>query len=351
MNNQHIQKAGLRLAVIGLGRWGPNHIRVFNAIKDCAVIAAADTVATSRDRITSMFPDITCANNYEEILARPDIDAVVVATPTSTHYKIVKAALLAGKHVLCEKPITNASRDAWELAKLAQQKKLQLMVGHVFLFNAGIEYLASAIRQNQVGPLYYLDAVRINLGPFRKDVNAAWDLASHDIYIFNEILQSRPLWVSATGASYLQKDVEDISFLTLQYPNNILGHIHVSWLDPKKVRSITVVGEKKMMTWDEFGSPGPIMIYDRSVVKDTSYNTFGEFQLLTREGDVVVPRISMQEPLALQAKTFFQRCTGHPTAGDARGTATQAAEVVDILSAASQSLKEKGRAVEVAYGD
>lgn len=341
----------LNLAVIGLGRWGPNHVRNFDAVPGCRVVAAVDPVEATRQRIHAMFPHIECRADYREILAREDVQAVVVATPTATHFEIVRAALQAGKHVLCEKPLTNRSAEAWDLARLAEEKSRVLMVGHVFLFNAGVAYLAQALQKQVAGRPYYVNAVRTNLGPFRYDVNAAWDLASHDIYIFNHLLGQRPSGVSAVGGSYLNPPIEDIVFLTLHYADGLIGHIHVSWLDPKKVRTLTVVGEKKMITWDEFGVPGPIMIYDRSVVRDTNYNTFGEFQLLAREGDVMLPRVPMTEPLAAQARFFVDRCLGKVPETDQRGSARQGAEVVDVLEAAAQSLAARGARIDITYSE
>jgi predicted dehydrogenase len=339
----------LYLAVIGLGRWGPNHIRNFAALPDATVVAACDPAPAARERAASLLRDGKFYAEVEPVLRRPDVEAVVVATPTNTHYRVVRDALEAGKHVLCEKPLAASSREAWELAKLADDRKLVLMVGHVFLYNAGLEAVFQAVRDQIAGGLYYLSAVRTNLGPFRYDVNAGWDLASHDIYIFNHLLGARPTWVSAVGGSYLNRPVEDIVFITLQYPSGVLGHIHVSWLDPKKVRTLTAVGEKKMITWDEFGVPGPVMIYDRTVAREPRYDTFGEFQLLAREGDVVVPRVRMQEPLAAQARAFVGRCRG--ATDDLRGHARQGAEAVDVLEAMARSLREDGRRVEIVYGD
>ena len=341
----------LNLAVIGLGRWGPNHVRNFESVPGCRVVAAADPVEASRKRILAVYPHVQGVADYREVLARNDVNAVVVATPTATHFQIVRDALLAGKHVLCEKPLTNKSPEAWALVRLAEEKGLVLMVGHVFLFNGGVVYLADALKKQMTGRPYYVTAVRTNLGPFRYDVNAAWDLASHDIYIFNHLLGQRPLGITAVGGSYLTPHVEDIVFLTLHYPEGVLGHIHVSWLDPKKVRTLTVVGEKKMITWDEFGQPGPIMIHDRSVVRDPNYNTFGEFQLLAREGDVVVPRVPLAEPLAAQARHFASLCAGAIPAEDQRGRPRQGAEVVDILEASARSLAARGAQVDVVYGD
>lgn len=341
---------GLNLAVIGLGRWGPNHVRNFEAMAGCRVVAGADPSEASRKRIAQGFPRVEVAADYQAVLARPDVHAVVVATPTASHVEIVQAALQAGKHVLCEKPLTHRSSGAWALTRLARQQGRVLMVGHVFLFNAGVAYLTQSLRDQVAGKPYYVSAVRTNLGPFRYDVNAAWDLASHDVYIFNHLLNRRPVGVTAVGASYLNPPVEDIVFITLHYPDGILGHIHVSWLDPKKVRTLTVVGEKKMITWDEFGVPGPIMIHDRSVVRDTNYSTFGEFQLLAREGDVVVPRVALAEPLAAQARHFVALCEGTVPPDDRRGQAEQGAEVVDILEAVSQSLAARGARIDVSYG-
>lgn len=338
----------LRIGAIGLGRWGPNHVRNFSALRDCRVTAVADPLDTCLQRVRESYREVACLADYRALLARDDVDAVVVATPTHTHAEVVRAALEAGKHVLCEKPLTQLSETSWELVRLAESRDRVLMVGHVFLFNAAIEYMAQALAEQAAGPMYYLNATRTNLGPFRYDVNAAWDLASHDIYIFNHLLRARPVWVSAVGESFLNRPIEDIVFLTLQYPGGVLGHIHVSWLDPKKVRTITAVGERKMITWDEFGVPGPVMIYDRSVAREPRYDSYGDFQLLAREGDVVMPRIRVQEPLAAQARVFVQRCLKGDE--DGRGVARQGAEVVDVLEAATRSLKEQGKRMEIVYG-
>ncbi|MFT5122460.1 MAG: putative dehydrogenase [Kiritimatiellia bacterium] len=345
--------SSLRIAIIGLGRWGPNHVRNFSSIPDCEVVAVVDPDENARLRIGRLHPTLALHASLESLLAEDLCDALVVATPTDTHFDIVKAGLNAGKHVLCEKPLTNQSKTAWELQHLAEENGVMLMVGHVFLFNSGINYLCNAVQEQNVGQIYCLNATRTNLGPFRADVNAAWDLASHDIYIFNELLGCRPESVSAVGQSYLRQPVEDIVYITLLYPNRVMGHIHVSWLDPKKVRQITLVGENKMITWDELANLGPITIHDRSVQKEPVYETFGEFQLLTREGDLIMPRIPASEPLGAQARSFVSRCQAR-IAGEVslepRGSARQGAEVVDVLEAVDRSLAQKGAAVEVQYG-
>lgn len=337
------------IGIIGLGHWGPNYLRVFNGLENCKVVCAAEPNKDRCDKLRKGYPGVDFVASHTELIRRDDVDAVVIAVPSAMHHAVAREALLAGKHVLCEKPLTTSSEDAWDLVRLAGEKSRVLMTGHVFLFNPGIEYLAAAARDHALGSLYYLGSVRTNLGPFRSDVNVAWDLASHDVYIFNHIVQRRPEAVSAVGASYLRDGVEDVAFVTLKYPNGVLGHIHISWLDPKKVRQITMVGEIKMMTWDEYGSPGPVMVYDRSVIREKQYETFGEFQLLTREGDVTVPRIAAKEPLSAEAREFLRRCE----AGDVRSSEAsgrQGAEVVDILVAAARSLAKGGEMTKVSYG-
>jgi predicted dehydrogenase len=344
-----MQAHPLRVVVVGLGRWGPNHVRTFSSVADAEVVAGVDSDPDARERLRLRFADVPCTDELAPVLASEEVDAVVVATPTESHAEIVEQALSAGKHVLCEKPISHRSDLAWRLARLARERGRQLMVGHIFLFNPGIQCLCREAATEQVGRRYYVKAVRTNLGPFRSDVNAAWDLASHDIYIFSALLGARPLAVSAVGSSYLRQPVEDIVFITLRYPDNVIGHVHVSWLDPRKVRHITVVGEEAMVTWDEFGSPGPVMVHDRTVVREPHYDTFGEFQLLARQGNVVIPPVASREPLAEQTRAFIRRCRGEDP-GAVAGCAGQAAEVVDVLSAVSRSLVEEGRLVEVEYG-
>lgn len=340
----------LNMAVIGLGHWGPNHVRNFDALDGCSVRYAVDTSVGALGKIKSRYPEVTCTQDVDAVLNDTRVHAVTVATPTGTHYAVVKAALEKGKHVLCEKPLAASSREAWELVSLSEKKQVCLMTGHVFLYNEGINYLVRAVAEQQAGPVYYVNAVRTNLGPFRHDVNAAWDLASHDIYIINRLLDARPLSVSATGASYLQEGIEDINFITLTYPGGVIGHVHVSWLDPRKVRQITVVGEDQMMVWDEFGTPGPVMIYDRSVEKKQDYENYGEFQMLAREGNAVIPFIRAREPLGSLDAAFIDACVnGMPD--DFQGRGAQGAEVVDVLEAATQSLTRRGEEVYVSYGD
>jgi predicted dehydrogenase len=278
------------------------------------------------------------------LIAAGDLDALVVATPTSTHASIVRDALDAGLHVLCEKPMCSTVMDAQELAARAAAEGLLLMVGHVFLFNSGILRLRQLVKENTLGTLRYLNCRRTNLGPIRNDVNAVWDLASHDVSIANFLLDAMPAEVSAVGQSYLQSPVQDVAFLTLRYPNDVLVHIHVSWLDPVKVREITVVGDAKMAVWDDVASLGPIRIFDKGVIRSRPYSDYGEFQLLTREGDVSIPRVVMEEPLRAQARQFVRVLAG---AENNFADARFGLGVVKVLAAADASMARGGAPVHV----
>jgi predicted dehydrogenase len=335
-----------RIGVIGAGAWGPNHVRNFSALPNAEVVGAADLQPERLARIKAIVPGIATFTDAAEMMAAAKPDAVVVATPTKTHFEVVTQALLAGKHVLCEKPLTVASADADELVRLAAERDLRLMVGHVFMFNAGIIRLKELIKTGELGSrLYYLFARRTNLGPIRSDVNAVLDLASHDVSIYNFLLDATPVEVSAVGKSFLQPGIQDVSIITLQYPGDVLGSIHVSWLDPKKVRDITVVGDRRMAIWDDLATLGPIMVFDKGVTKKPrEYADFGEFQLLAREGDVTVPRVPPEEPLRAQAKAFLEALDAPETI---RSDGRVGADVVRVLAAINQSILNNGTPVRV----
>lgn len=334
-----------RIGVIGCGAWGPNHVRNFSAMPNVEVVGVADLRQDKLARVAALVPGVAGFQSAAEMMATAKPDAVVVSTPTKTHYEVVKEALLAGKHVLCEKPLCDTVADAEALVRLAAEKKLILMVGHVFLFNRGILKLKDLIQNGDLGRIYYLFARRTNLGPIRSDVNAVLDLASHDVSIYNHLLGAPPLEVSAVGRSFLQAGVEDVSIITLQYPNNVVASIHVSWLDPKKVREITVVGEKKMAIWDDLATLGPVMLFDKGVVaKRQEYADFGEFQLLAREGDVTVPRVPAEEPLRSQSRAFVEALDA-PEKLQSDGRV--GADVVRVLAAINQSMASNGAPVKL----
>lgn len=297
----------IRVGVIGCGQWGPNQIRAFLFHPKATVVRICDKDESRLSAVGAMYPSVKCTLNSREITDSPDIDVVVITTPVSGHFELAKRALLNGKDVLCEKPLTMRASQSEELRRLAERKKRILMVGHVFLFNPGILKLKELIEAKEVGKIYYVHAKRTNLGPVRSDVNSVYDLASHDISIFNFLLGGPPKVLTAVGRSFIRKKVEDVAFVSLLYPKNIMAHIHVSWLDPKKIREITVVGDKKMLTWDDLSLTGPVEVYTKHLEKDyLYYKDFGEFHLKVKEGETVIPAVKSIEPLREQANHFVQ---------------------------------------------
>lgn len=296
----------INIGVIGCGHWGPNHIRNFSNLGESAVSICCDKNQERLAVLKKSYPNLKFTSDYMEILKDKDIQAVIVATPTSTHYKVVKECLEYDKDILCEKPLTQNVAEAEELAELVKVKERILLVGHVFLFNTGIQKLREYIQNDTLGKVYYIHSTRTNLGPIRDDANVVWDLASHDVAIFDYLLNSHPLEATAKGAFFLQKEIEDVAFISLTYPNRILANIHVSWLDPRKVREITIVGNKKMAIWNDLVSDtGPIRIYDKGVIWEPYYQDFGEFKLLVQDGDITIPKINLGEPLKHQARHFI----------------------------------------------
>jgi predicted dehydrogenase len=334
----------LKLAVVGCGHWGPNHIRNFRALNGVSVPWAVDRDPQRRAHVSSLYDHLNTTADIDEMLADKSVTAVVVATPTGTHFDVCMKAIEAGKHVLCEKPLATTSLECEKLIAAASEHGVVLMVGHVFLFNGGILKLKELNSFNDLGRLYYASAVRTNLGPIRDDVNASVDLASHDISIFNFLFGSAPISASACGHSYLKQGVEDVVFITLTYPNEMIAGIEVSWLNPQKVRRITLVGDKKMVTWDDLSSSGAITIYDKGVIREPYYDSYGEFHLLAREGDVTIPKLQLEEPLKRQARFFIDALTKKSASvcSGERGW-----DVVRTLEAINESIQKGGAPVAI----
>lgn len=339
----------VNVGVIGCGHWGPNHIRIFSQRTDSAVLMCADLDEGRLKAIKVNYPNIGTTMDYKEILNNPAIDAVCIASPTKIHYDIACESLECDKHVLCEKPLALSVKECDDLNKLADKHNKYLMVGHVFLFNSAIKWLKSYIQSGELGKVHYAYCTRTNLGPFRYDVNALWDLAPHDISIFNYLFDSRPIGVSARGHKCLGNSLEDLTFATIDYPDNIMVNVHVSWIDPKKVRQMTIVGDKKMVIWNDMDNVGPIKLYDKHVEKtSTYYQTYGEFQLLSKEGSITIPRINFTEPLKDQADYFVQ-CITHnqpPVLTDGH----KGRDVVDVLCSIQKSVNKKGAYVKMQEG-
>ncbi len=334
----------VRIAVIGAGHWGPNLIRNFHNHSTSEVLWVVDTDPARLEQVRARFRDVDTDGGAEVALSDPRVGAVVIATPTSTHFELAKRALLAGKHVLVEKPITTDSQEGEELSALAARLQLVLMVGHVFIYNAGVQRVKQYLDSGELGRVYYISLVRTNLGPIRMDVNSAWDLASHDISIANYWLASEPLSASGVGGTWINPGIEDAVFATLCYPGNVLVNLHASWLNPRKTRDMTVVGDRRMLTLDDMNLGEPLRIYDKSVTDEritpNFIDTFASFRASVREGDVTIPKVALGEPLKAECEHFLE-CVEfgkQPLTGGWEGVV-----VVRTLEALTRSLRNGGR--------
>lgn len=333
----------LRVAILGAGRWGPNLIRTFQNHPASEVAWVIDPNEGRLSEVAARFPHISISQNAEAAIADAAVDAVVVSTPPVTHCSLVRSALLAGKHVLVEKPFTTTVREAEELCLLAESLSLKLMVGHIFVFNPAVQEARKYITQGHLGRIYYLSMIRTNLGDIRPDVNCLWDLAPHDISIANFWLGSHARSATAVGGSWINRGREDAVFGNIKYADDVLVNINVSWLNPRKVRHITVVGEKKMLTFDDMDLNEPIRIYDKGVgleLREAPYvDTFASFRSSIREGEIVIPRVNLGEPLRAECDHFVECVLAdkEPLTNGRGGL-----EVVKTLRAIQRSLEAGG---------
>ena len=333
-----------RIGVVGCGQWGPNHVRSFSQSGRSRVVRCADRDPQRLAAMRRMFPGIETAEDGLALARADDLDCLVVATPPGSHHALVSEALAHGKDVLCEKPLCSDSRQCAGLVAQAEQAGRVLMVGHVLLYHAAIRALHERMQDGSLGAVHYLHATRTNLGTIRQDVNAAMDLASHDLAIFGYLLGSLPESVSARGQAWFKPGVEDVVFASLHYPGQVLANIYVSWLDPRKVRRITVVGDAGMALFDDIDATAPLTLYDKKVDGNLSYESFGEFRLRTHEGDVRIPKIHLVEPLQAQTAHFLD-CVerrSRPLSDGRNGL-----EIVCVLEAMARSIALDGAPVDV----
>jgi predicted dehydrogenase len=334
----------LTVAVIGCGYWGGNYVRLFSELSETRVVAVCDQSPECLEKVGRRFPNVVLTQSVDELLTLPGLDAVVICTYASSHYQIARQCLEAGKHVLLEKPMTTNVADAEQLIDLARARGLTLMVGHIYLYNVGIRKIKSLVDQGSIGQLYYLYSQRTNLGPIRYDVNAVWDLAPHDISIMNYLLGSTPEWVSAVGHRVLRNSREDVGFISLGYPNDVVCSIHVSWADPDKVRQLVVVGSAERVVFDDLNPQEPIRIFEKGFVLSSSTPTnFGE-QYAIRNGDIISPNVGLSEPLKEQCLHFVNCIQRHerPLSDGQNGR-----DVVRVMVAIEESVKRKGAPVEL----
>ena len=324
----------INIGQIGVGYWGPNLLRNLIKNKKCKVLSVADPSKERRQYVNSLYPAVKTYSETNEIIKDPNIDAVVIATPVKTHYDITINSLKNGKSVLVEKPMATSVEDVENIEKLSNEKNLTAMVGHTFLFNPAVNFIKKKINEGLLGEIRYIYSQRLNLGRIRSDVDALWNLAPHDISIIQYWLgDPDPIKINKNGIDFIQKGIDDVSFLNIKYPDNIMANIHVSWLDPQKIRKMTIVGSKKMILYDDI-SDNKVLIYDKGIdkkaelKKDMYYDKEKIIDLDLRSGDVLIPKINWQEPLAIEIDHFLDCIRGEKCISGAN----HAKKVVKILN-------------------
>ena len=333
-----------RISLIGCGHWGPNYIRILQFMEDVEVVSICDREKKTLERVRKQYPALQATTDSASVFEDPGIDAVIIATPASTHYELVKKALGAAKHVLVEKPLALTLSEAGELVRLAAESKRILMVGHTFLYNPAVRKMKEYVDRGTLGKIYYLVAARTHLGLIRTDVSALWDLAPHDISIFSYLLGETPKKVSAVGASCLKAGFQDLAFVNLFYNEHVLGNIHISWVDSNKLRQVAVIGSKARILFDDLNPLERLRIFEKGVSLDKPYATFGEFQLLLRDGDILSPKIEAEEPLRNVCAEFLHSIrTGKQPLADGRN----GLEVIRAMCAIQMSIEREGEPVSL----
>lgn len=334
------------IGIIGCGHWGQNYIRVFRDIlRNSSKIEICDKNKEKLKELSHHYPDIK-ASTLDEILKNKKIEAVVVSVPAADHYQISIEAISNNKHILVEKPLTTDVKTSKGLVDFANSKKKILMVGHTFIYNSAVKKMKEYVDKENIGKIYYLHAARTHLGLIRGDVNAIWDLAPHDVSIFSYLLDSNPTWVSAIGGKFLHKGKEDIGFITLGYPDGVLANIHVSWIDSNKVREIVIVGSKRRIVFDDLNNLEKIRVYEKGMSVERPIDSFGEWQYLLRDGDIISPKIEMKEPLKVECQHFLD-CIENEKKPITDGEA--GLNVVRVMCAIDESMKHNGKEVKIKY--
>lgn len=333
----------INVGVIGAGYWGPNLIRNLSDLPKTNLVAVADMKQERLNRIARLYPSVKTVSDYRDLFDM-GLDAVVIATPPATHFPIAAECLRNGLSVMVEKPLTLRAEDSEALIELADRMGLTLMVGNTFEYNAAVETLKGLIDSGELGDIYYINAVRTNLGLFQPNANAMWDLAPHDISILLYLLGKEPYSVSATGGKHVFKHIHDVVFMHLKFADNLQAHIHVSWLDPNKVRKITVVGSKKMAVYDDVENLEKIRVYDKGVDVPPYTDTFAEFQCSYRYGDIVTPHIHFTEPLKVECEHFADSVMNRTTP---KSSGLVGLRIVKVLEAAQHSLDHDGGSVSI----
>jgi predicted dehydrogenase len=328
------------MGVIGYGYWGPNIVRNFNGLDGSKVITVSDLNEGSLKKVKKLYPNLRVTTKNEEVICASDVDAIAIVTPVFTHFELAKKALEFGKHVLVEKPFTYTTAQGEELIELAEKKHLKILVDHTFLYTGAVRKIKQLIDGGTLGDLYYFDSTRVNLGLFQHDVNVVWDLAPHDLAIMDYLIKEKPIAVLATGQAHIN-GLEDISYITVYFPNKFIAHITVNWLSPVKARTTLIGGVKKMLVWNDLEPDEKIKVYDKGVdakAKNGVYNLLVSY----RSGDMWAPKVEQNEALRLLAENFIESINngGTPVNDGLAGL-----RVVKMLEAADKSLKKRGELV------
>ncbi len=335
------------VSVVGYGYWGPNLVRNFSQIADARLVSVCDLNASRLEAVSRQYPAVEVTDDFESVLRDPRVDAVAIATPVSSHFRLALKALMAGKHVLIEKPIASSVEEAERLVEEAARRRLVLAVDHTFVHTGAVRKMRELV-EDGLGDIYYYDSVRVNLGLFQNDVSVIWDLAVHDLSIMDFVLPTKPVAVSASGVSHVPGAPENIAYLNLLFDNNMIAHIHVNWLAPVKVRRTLIGGSRKMIVYDDLEPSEKIKVYDKGITLSDSPQQRGEsvYQALVgyRTGDMWAPHLDMTEALGRELRDFVG-CVANGTVPVSDGHA--GLRVMRILEAASRSLEQRGRVIDL----
>jgi predicted dehydrogenase len=342
-NGQYSQQM-TRVGVVGCGYWGPLLVRNFRSLPECELTAICDPRQDRLDHLRLLYPGTAGVRDYGEFLKSPELDAVVIATPVNSHFEMAKASLLAGKHTFIEKPMAASSAQCEELIDLAEGKDLVLMVDHTFLYSSAVEKIMQIVKAGDIGEIRYINSRRLNLGLFQKDINVAWDLAPHDISIILHILGELPSSVNCQGNAHVTPKIEDVTNMSLYFGQKRFATIQSSWLEPRKVREMTIVGDRRMIVYDDLKTREKIQIFDVRVERPPHYDTFAEFEYSYHYGDSYIPHVQQTEPLKAVCAHFLECIVNgtEPMSGGHEGL-----ELVKILEAANLSLKSSGASVPI----
>lgn len=334
----------INIGVIGYGYWGPNLVRNFAEVPEVQVSMVSDFSLDRLRKVQDRYPKIRVTTDSDALIDDPQVDAIAIATPVSSHFELALAALKAGKHVLVEKPMTGSSEQAMRLIDEAKRRDLVLMVDHTFVYTGAVQKMRELVANQNLGDIYYYDSVRVNLGLFQHDVNVIWDLAVHDLSIMDYVLQAHPYAVSATGMSHIAGEPENIAYLTLFFAGNLMAHIHVNWLAPVKVRRTLIGGNQKMIVFDDLEPSEKLKVYDKGITLNGNSENLYKMLIGYRTGDMWAPKLEVTEALRVEAQHFIS-CIKHKKQPITDGEA--GLRVVRILEAATESLKKQGRLIEL----